>query len=437
MKTALPALVASFLALTATLAAEPWTLADAVRTARENSPDARLAEARLSGAEALLEQAQAAWLPQIMLSGRYTQTNSPMVAFGSILNQRAFNFGLDFNHPGRIDNLNATATVAYNLYAGGRPTAGRVAARAGARAAEHDLRTARLQLGTGVVRAYLGIRKAREAVTALTAGVRAYEAAAANARLRFAAGQMLKADLLSLEVQLAQTRESLVAARHGATLADHAFHLVLGLEAPAQPVALVDDDPSLHRLSAPDPSEPSERPELLGLQERLRAAEAMVTAARGGQRPTVNAFASYQYDQGWKLNRQADGWLAGLSVDLNVFDGGQTSGRIRQAQAEVSQLKELLRQASFNLGFEVEQSRLALAHARERLAVTAGAVAQAAESADLSRARFEQGALLTADLIGVESRLVEARMRRAVAVADELIALADLRRSLGHEPLTP
>ena len=69
-----------------------------------------------------------------MLRGGYTETNSPMMAFGSILNQRAFNFGLDFNHPGQIDNLNATGTVAYNLYSGGRATAGRSAAKAGTRA---------------------------------------------------------------------------------------------------------------------------------------------------------------------------------------------------------------------------------------------------------------------------------------------------------------
>jgi outer membrane protein TolC len=67
--------------------------------------------------------------------------------------------------------------------------------------------------------------------------------------------------------------------------------------------------------------------------------------------------------------------------------------------------------------------------------VTAQAVAQAEESAALSRARFEKGALLTADLIGVESRLIETRMRRAVAVADERIALAELRRALGLAPL--
>lgn len=417
------------------LRAGAWNLEQALAQAQEASPDARVAQARVAGAEAMLEQAGSAWLPQLQLTGRYTQSNNAMMAFGSILNQRAFNFGLDFNHPGTIDDLNLTGTVAYNLYSGGQATAGRNAARAGAAASAHDLQAARLQLGFEVVRAYFNLRKAREAVGALTAGVQAYEAAVANARLRFAAGQLLKADLLSLEVQLAQTREQLASTRHGAELAGQAFRFVLGLPSAPEPVELAADDPGPARISAPATSDYSLRPELRGLQERARAAAAMVEAARGSRRPTVNAFASYQYDQGWKLDRDADGWMAGLSVELNVFDGGRTSGRIRQAGAELDQVNEMLRRATLGIALEAEQARLAHADARERLQVTAQAVELAEESAALSRARFEKGALLAAELIGVEGRLVEARMRRLVAEADERIALAALRRALGLPPL--
>jgi outer membrane protein len=63
------------------------------------------------------------------------------------------------------------------------------------------------------------------------------------------------------------------------------------------------------------------------------------------------------------------------------------------------------------------------------------AVEQAAESAALSRARFEKEALLTADVIGAESRLLEARLRRTIAAADERLALVELRRALGLTPL--
>jgi len=428
-------LLVSALFVSAALRAEPWTLDRAVAMALERSPDARVARARVEGAQALVDQAGAAWLPQLSLSGRYTDTNSPMMAFGSILNQRAFNFGLDFNRPGTIDNLNATGTVAYNLYSGGRATAGRTAARAGAEAADLDLRTAQQQLAAEVVKTTLNLRKAREAVTAVEGGVRAYEAAVAVARARFEAGQLLKADLLSLEVQLAQTRESLTAARHGAALAARAFHFVLGLDATDAPVELVDPDPALARLAAPDTRDFARRPELLGLQARVRAAEAMVAAARGTHRPSVNAFASYQYDQGWKTNRHGDSWLAGVSVDLNVWDGGQTNGKIRQSSAELIQVKEMLRKATLGIGLEVEQARLAHVSATERLAVSARAVEQAEESATLSRARFEKEALLTADLIGVESRLLESRLRRTVAAVDERLAIVELRRALGLTPL--
>ena len=171
------------------------------------------------------------------------------------------------------------------------------------------------------------------------------------------------------------------------------------------------------------------------LDARQRAAEAMVEAARSGHRPSVNAFASYQYDHGWQLNRGADSWLAGVSVDVNLFDGGQTSGKIRQAAAELLQVKELRRKAELGIGLEVEQARLAHDDAVERLAVTASVVEQAEESASLTQARFQKEALLTADLIGAESRLIEARLRRTVAASDERMAVVDLRRALGFDPL--
>ena len=105
--------------------------------------------------------------------------------------------------------------------------------------------------------------------------------------------------------------------------------------------------------------------------------------------------------------------------------------RVRQAIAELAQAKDELRKAELTLGLEVERARLAHTDAQERLRVTTGVVAQAEESAALSRARFEKGVLLTSELIGSESRLIEARLSRALAAADERIALVELRRALG------
>jgi outer membrane protein TolC len=413
-----------------------WTLDAAVATALENSPDARIARHRIAGADAMLAEARAHGLPQVQLRVGYTATDSPMMAFGSILNQRAFDFGLDFNRPGTIDNLNGAASVAQSVFNGGRVASGARAARSGLAAVEHDEKAVRLQLAAAAVRAYLDIRKADEAVAAVEAGVKAYEAAVAAARARFEAGQMFKADLLSLEVQLAQTRENLLAARDGRALAGRVFSFVLGTDSTAEPVELLDPDPALQRLVAPSARDYSQRPELLAMQERVHAAAAMARAARGARQPSVVAFASWQYDHGWQTSHGADSWMAGVAVDLNVFDGGATSARIRQCDAALAEAGEILRKVELGLALEVERFRLAHDQAVERISVTQQALEQAAESASLSRARFEEGALLTADLIGVEGRLIEARMRHTVAVADARIAASELRRAVGLPPLS-
>ena len=83
------------------------------------------------------------------------------------------------------------------------------------------------------------------------------------------------------------------------------------------------------------------------------------------------------------------------------------------------------------LDLEVEQARLELKAANERLTVTQQAVSQALESAGLTQARFQQGVALSTQLMDAETALISARVRRAEAEADQRIALAALRKAVG------
>jgi len=266
--------------------------------------------------------------------------------------------------------------------------------------------------------------------------LKAHQANAADARLRFEAGQVLKADLLSLEVQSARTREQLSSARHAAALAARMFTFLLGGVSAEETVELPADDTALAALTAPESRDFSQRPDLQRLRERVRTAESLLTAARGGQRPAVNAFISGQHETGWHFGRSSGNVQGGVAVELNVFDGGRNAGQVRAAAAELAQAKEDLRRAELAIGLEVERARLAHQDAVERLQVMAGAVTQAEESASLSRARFSQGVLLTSELLGSESRLMETRLGRTLAAADERLALVDLRRAHGLPVVT-
>jgi outer membrane protein TolC len=110
---------------------------------------------------------------------------------------------------------------------------------------------------------------------------------------------------------------------------------------------------------------------------------------------------------------------------------------VSEAQANLEAVREEQHKLRLAIDFEVEQGRRQLSEADERLAVTQGSVAQAQESVELTRARFEQGLVLSTQLIDAQTALTAARMRRAEAEADHRIAVAALRKALGLPQLDP
>lgn len=411
-------------------AAEPWRFEDAIRFALTNSPDARIAMQRIAAAEAGLRQANAAAWPKLQLQSSYTRTDNPMMVFGSILNQRAFGeppLGpINFNDVPDIDNLNVRGVVTVPLYAGGQITSAREAARANAWAARDAADAVRNTLAFEVARAFHTVRKAREFVRAAEAAVAAFEKNLEIASNRFNAGTLLKADLLDVEVRLAQAREDLVRARNARELALRALRTLLGIDDPNFDIA--DTAPV---VPAPESYDFSSRPELAASSQAIRAAEAELRRARGGYLPAVGLFGSVDYDRGWRADGDGKSYTAGVMVQFNLWDGQLTRGKVQQAQAELHTAVENDRKLRLMLALEVEQARLNLAEATERLRVTEKAVALAAESVELTRARFEQGLALATQLIDAETALTGARVRHAEAEADYRIAVAALRKALG------
>ena len=152
-----------------------WTLEEAVQFALKNNPNSVIIRQRLRAAELDITAAQSGYYPHLSLQSGYQQTNNPMMAFGFILNQGTFDFGLDFNSPGQIDNLDLRGTIAYNLYNGGKTHSNLKAAQFGRKAAEYDQTSLHQQLAFQVIRAYFNILKSQEMAKAKQASVNAVE----------------------------------------------------------------------------------------------------------------------------------------------------------------------------------------------------------------------------------------------------------------------
>jgi outer membrane protein TolC len=410
----------------AALCAEPCTLERALQQALASNPDARLAQQRIVAAQAGLEQANAAFWPRVQFQSSYTGSDNPMVAFGSILNQRAYSSSLNFNDVPSVDDLNTRGLVTVPLYAGGKNTATRRVAKANTDAARQDNEAVRNALGFEVSRAFYTVLKTRQFIHAAEAGVNSFEGSLAVAKKRFDSGTLLKADVLDIEVRLAQAREELVRARNANTLAVRVLRNLLGIEGGDFEVA--DTAPP---INAPDSGDFSGRAELAAARHREQAAEQQARAAKGGYLPRVNAFGSLDYDYGWNYEHGGGSYAAGALLQWDLWDGKMTRAKVAEANANVELAREEQRKLRLALDLEIEQARLDLKAANERLSVTDQVVARAAESASLTRARFEQELALSTQLIDAETALVAARVRRAEAEADRQIAIAAVRKALG------
>jgi outer membrane protein len=411
-------------------AAEPWTLERAIDHALIRNPDVRIAQHRIAAAQAGLQQANAAFWPRVQFESSYTRTDNPMRVFGSILNQRAYPYPpatpLDFNNVPDIDNLNVKGMVTMPIYSGGRNTASREAARAGAEAAKFEEEATRLALGFEVARAFHTVLKTREFIRAAETAVVSINTNLGIANLRLENGTLLKTDVLDIKVHLARAREDLVRARNANALATRALRNLLGLEDEWFEIA-----ESAPAAAAPATIDFTQRPELIAAAERERAAEQQARGARAGHLPRVSAFGSLDYDHGWKYDEGGGSYTAGALVQWDIWDGNLTRARTREARANLESAREESRKLRLALHLEVEQARLEFQAAQERLVVTREAVDHASESAALTRARFEGGAALASQLLDAETALVAARVRRAEAEADKHIALAALRRAVG------
>ena len=436
MKRLFPVLLAALIVSGASAedAPRPLRLAEAIRLALKNNPDLATAQQHVNAARAGIQQTEAALWPQVRLSGSYAASDNPVQAFMMTLNQRAFSFTGNFNHPDPTDNLNSKVLAQWSLYDGGQSLASRQAAKLNTEATRQTFAAARNDLVFEVTRAFHTIGKAREFVSAAAAAVGSMEANVTVASNRFAAGNVLKTDLLDSQVRLAESQENLIRARNAVALSEVVFRTVIGVGekenvTAAETVGCVtsrgEETPAASGDAAYNP-----RPELTAAHQTVTAAERQVRAVQAGYIPRLNAFASYDLDSG-NGTRYTDSWLAGVSVDVNIFDGFLTRGKVAEARANLESARQQERKVALGVTLETRQAQLNLEETQARLDTTGKSVEQAEESVQITKDRYANGLALLTQLLDAENALTAARQRRAAVGTDLLIARAALDHALG------
>ena len=406
-----------------------WTAQQAVAFAIDANPDSMIANKRIEQAMAAATMAKSSDYPLVNISTEYGQTNNPMYSFGNILNQGAFDNSIDFNDPGRTDNLQLKAQINYRLYNGGRDQAEQAAALANINVSRTDLVAVHQQLAFEVVKTFHAILQSEEMVTVREEALASISAALDVGKARYEAGDLLKQDLLNLELQQSRASEDLIRSRHTLELTKRIFLHLLGLQ---EGEVTLDRNSGLQQTK-PDALNYQNHHEIKRIEALEQGALAELKKARGGKLPSVDAFAGYQIDNGWVLDETGNSWMAGIKMNYTLFDGKKINSEIAIAQLKILEIQGMRKKTELALDLEIQRAILDYEQAKKRLSVTEKMVGVATEATRLSRARFTEGVILASDLIDFEMRLSDAQARHLAAKAGYQVAIANLRRAAGLE----
>jgi len=419
-----------------------YSLEQAVNTALENNPNLQIMHERIAQAQAQLGEALAVFYPQIQTRLSYEHTDNPSRAFSMIISQRRLDLnGMDFNHPGGTDDYRPEITASYSLYNGGQDYQKSKAAELGVTAASLQESAARNQLIEWVTSMFYGVLAAREAHKIAEHSITAVQSELDQTRKRFDAGTVLKSDVLSLEVQLAETQDTAIQAASAVELAESELKTLLGTgeavtiaEAPSWQIPQ-----KKQAFAALLDQAMAQRPEIRAANTQVEIAEHQLKAAWGAHLPKADAYLSYGSDSknlDYSTNR--DNVTAGVTVSVDIFSGFATTERIKKAQSALSIAKLSVRQAQLAIEDELKSAYLKLRNALDRLAVTEASVTSAEEALRLVNEQRIAGTETVTRYIETEVARDKAQSRAVAARYDALRAEAAVNKALGlwsKEPL--
>ncbi len=235
---------------------------------------------------------------------------------------------------------------------------------------------------------------------------------------RFEAGTVPRFNVLRAEVELANQQPELIRARNNYLIAQLRVAKTLGLDPGPQ------GKPSFYCVGQFVVTErpfglenalqmARERRAFLKVQrQQILIAKEQIKVQLAGYKPRLDANAGYEMRNTRltdRLDDTVDGWFYGIVGSWDIFDGFETSGRVKQARALLESSKINYDDSVQQVELEVQQSYANLRTAREVIRSQQKNVEQALEALRLANERFSAGAGTQLDVLDARVALTQAR----------------------------
>ncbi|RJQ50053.1 MAG: TolC family protein [Nitrospiraceae bacterium] len=400
---------------------ELLTLERCVEIALIKQPDIIAASNTVKVNMSRVGQAAADFYPQIDLTTGYSRISSASDISGSSLASN-----------GSRGQYSGSVSLRQNIFDFGRTPAQVRIQKFNLYSSHSDLENASEQTILNVKQAYYGVLQTKRNRDVAVETVRQFELHLEQAKGFYEVGVKPKFDVTTAEVDLSNARLNLIRAENALRIAVTTLNNSMGV--PDAPEYNIEDILSYRAYSITFENAIERayknRPDLLSVILRKRAAEDSITLAKTGYYPVLTGSASYrQTGENLPLD---DGWEAGITLSLPLFSGYLTRHQVGESRANLEVLKaneEQLRQSIF---LEVKQASLNLREAEERVPSAELVVKQAEENLELASGRYAAGVGSPIEVTDAQVGLSNAKTAYIQALYDHKVAQANLEKAMGE-----
>lgn len=276
-----------------------------------------------------------------------------------------------------------------------------------------------------VEKAYMQLQLAHQAVTVLES---AQKAALANKKLAddiYKQGYLQRSDVLSVEIRVSEVNNQLQYAKSNVINASDYLAYLLN-----EPVNIIFEPTDPLEVSIPVQENietvSKDRADIRAMELATEAYGEMLQADKMFFLPRLNAFGSYELYDNEIFSGDASGYLAGIQLKWDLFEGYKRFGKLQKSKATYE--KARLEYDSYVSKSEMERNRAsrAVKDAENKLNLTRLALEQAEESLRIRSNRFEQGLEKTSDLLTAEAQYSQKQLEYAQTIFEYNYAQAQL-----------
>ena len=337
---------------------------------------------------------------------------------------------------GKHRRFGESASVNVPIDIAGTYKEGRIAARYGLNAADLTLENTLQSVRQQATIYYFNILQCRNLIQVAEENVATLQEHLKHVNAQFRAGTVAKADILASEVRLANAQQNLVNAQNDYDIAIATLDNFILL--PADTIIHPQDTLTYNKynldLATCTAYALDNRPDVAAADYAVKRAESNIRSAKDGYKPTLSAVGSVgiaSNDFPFKPNSDGESWSVGLNASWNVFDGGITATRIKQAEAALVDAQETAAATRESIQLDVQSAFLTLHAAEKNIATTQVAIKSAEEEYHIAQVRYAAGVGTNLDVMDASDKLTQAKTNYYTALYNYNTAKAALDKAMG------